>query len=157
MDITFDNRKIDLSNHMEALFPKYLNVQGHNISLFKKTFTKNLDDIVWNSMDCESKDQARHIKYLDNETKVYLLLSIFNKTKEQVCECYECISNEADLDCFNFYNRHFSNDWPSNKMKYLMHLIVCNAKNDTAQRFSNAELYANIPRAPGEFVVFMIG
>lgn len=152
----FELRKTDLVKQMETLFPKYINVQGHVVSLFKKTFANNLDDIVWNIMDCESKHQERHIKYCDCETQVYLLLSIFNKTKEELAECYDCISTDADVDCLNFFNRHFSNSWPSNNLEYFMHLIVCNAQNTDIQSFSTEYPYCNTPTAPGEFVVFVI-
>ncbi len=152
----FELRKIHLKKQMEVLFPRYINVQGHVISMFKKTFINNLDDIVRNLIECGSKQQEKHFKYLDSETKVYLLLSIFHKTKEQVAECYDCISNDADLDYLNFYNRHFSNNWPSNNIEYLMHLIVCNTQNYNNRMFNIADTYNTTPTAPGEFVVFII-
>ncbi len=152
----FTARKTDLEKQMEILFPRYTKVQGHVVSLFKQTFAKNLDDIVWNILDCETRQQEKHIKYIDSETKVYLLLSIVNKTKEELAECYDCISTEADMGCFNFYNRHFSNSWPSNDIEYLIHLVVCNSQKSDFKMFNKTDTYSTTPTAPGEFIVFVI-
>jgi hypothetical protein len=119
-------------------------------------FAKNLDDIVWNIMECGAKHKEKHITYLDRETQVYMLLSIFDKTKEDVDECYDCISTETEGECFNFYDRHFSNSWPLTNIEYLMHLVVCNAQNGKQLMPDIAAKYNNTPTAPGEFVVFVI-
>lgn len=152
----FDEKKKHLARHMETQYPKFSNVPERVISLYKNTFNQNLDDIVKNIMESENTNLDKEFKYLDNENKVYLLVSVFNKTREEVTKYYENISDEADFAYFNFFARHFLNNWPSNNLKYLMHLIVCNAKDGNFQIHNAVGKYGGSPKAPGEFVVFPI-
>ena len=152
----FDEKKKHLSRHMETQYPKFSNVPENIISLFKNAFNNNLDDIVKNILECESNNLDKEIKYMDKENRVYLLVSVFNKTKEEITEYYEDISTETDFAYLNFFANHFLNNWPSHDLKYLMHLIVCNMKNGKFQIHNAVGEYGGSPKAAGEFVVFPV-
>ncbi|MGQ1784440.1 hypothetical protein [Saccharicrinis sp. GN24d3] len=152
----FDEKKKHLVGHMETQYPKLTNVPDEIIERYRKTFDRNLDNIVRNITDCELKNNDSDFEYFDEETCVYLFVSVFNKPKEQVTDYYVDISTEPDFAYLNFYANQFLNNWPSTKLRYLMHLIVCNSNDGSFQIHNAVSQYGGSPKARGDFIVFPI-
>lgn len=151
----FSEKKKYLKTHMSGQYPKFTNISEPIKSLYKSTFDKNIDLIINEIIKSEDTETSNNIDIFDNKTKVYLYVSIFNTKKEEVITYYENNSYEAGFGYINFFVEHFLNNWPSDNLKYFMHLIICNV-DGSFQIHNCLGDYGGNPRASRNFIVYPV-